>query len=430
MNILIVYYSKYVYPLRSAVKDHLYSFERYSGARCYYLNMAGLKVPNYIAKTKFDLVIFHTLFLSKRWSRDFFVKLKRFSSPLKKIGQVRIALPQDEFINTDLLCDFINEFNVGHVFSIARSSEWKKIYPTVDFDKTAFHTVLTGYLDDTTIKRINQLAGGVCERQIDIGYRAWHVEPWLGKWGLLKIKIAEIFSNLTHQLPLTVDISTRELDVFRGDDWFRFLLSCKYTIGVEGGASILDQDGKIRERTTAYLASYPDASFEQVEKACFPGRDGELSLFALSPRHLEACATRTCQILIEGCYGGILIPGRHYIELKRDFSNLDQVLIQVGDQQQCQKITAQAYQDIVASGLFTYQSFVNTIFDQALPEYVQQMSSKFDLQGFCSWWRARLMDWLNWKLQACFGLTVNMIRRIAPSMFSRIYGLMRRLNKV
>ena len=29
-------------------------------------------------------------------------------------------------------------------------------------------------------------------------------------------------------------------------------------------------------------------------------RDGKLQLHAISPRHIEACATRTCQVLVEG----------------------------------------------------------------------------------------------------------------------------------
>lgn len=430
MNILIVYYSKYVYPLRSTIKDHLYSFQKYSGARCYYLNMAGLKVPKYILNTKFDLVVFHTLFLSKRWSRNFFPKLMQCSKALKTIGRVRIALPQDEFINTDLLCDFINDFAINHVFSVAPASEWKKIYSSVDFNKTLFHTVLTGYLDDTTLQRINQLALASKERPIDIGYRAWHAEAWLGRRGLLKTKIAQLFNEAAKTKSLKIDISTCDKDTFKGDDWFKFLLSCQYTIGVEGGASILDHDGTIREQTTAYLADHPEASFDQVEAACFPGRDGELSLFSLSPRHLEACATRTCQILVEGHYNGILIPGRHYIELKQDFSNLEQVIAKIESQEEWQQITERAYQEVVASGLFTYRGFVNTILGLVHEEDFYRIRSRFAYTGFTNWCYARLKDWFNWQLQACYGNAVNMIRRIAPSMFNRIYIFMRRLHKV
>ena len=125
---------------------------------------------------------------------------------------------------------------------------------------------------------------------------------------------------------LRADISTDEKETFCGDDWYRFLLKCKYTIGVEGGASILDRDGSISRKTDEYCSRHPGASFDEIEKACFPGLDGSLKLFALSPRHLDACMTKTCQILIKGNYNGTLSPELHYIPLEKDFSNLGQVL--------------------------------------------------------------------------------------------------------
>ena len=115
---------------------------------------------------------------------------------------------------------------------------------------------------------------------------------------------------------------SRPSDTLFGDEWFRALAASRWTLGVEGGASILDRDGGIREATERYVAEHPDASFDEIEAACFPGRDGELALFAISPRHLEACATRTGQILVEGDYSGVLEPGRHYLPVRPDLSNL------------------------------------------------------------------------------------------------------------
>ena len=108
--------------------------------------------------------------------------------------------------------------------------------------------------------------------------------------------MADVAAERSDRYGLISDISTRNKDILVQDDWFGFLLHCKYTIGVEGGTSILDPIGAIKEKVEEYLALHPSASFEQVEDACFPGIDGSLSLFAISPRHLEACATKTCQI--------------------------------------------------------------------------------------------------------------------------------------
>ncbi|MBT8506740.1 hypothetical protein B1F79_04690 [Coxiella-like endosymbiont of Rhipicephalus sanguineus] len=45
----------------------------------------------------------------------------------------------------------------------------------------------------------------------------------------------------------------------------------------------------------------------------------------ISPRHFEAVATKTLQILYEGEYSNILKPWVHYVPLKKDYSNFDEV---------------------------------------------------------------------------------------------------------
>jgi hypothetical protein len=271
---------------------------------------------------------------------------------------VKAALPQDEYLPPHLLCDFVNEFGVDHVFSVAPESQWPAIYPTVDHARLS--RALTGYLDPGTVERIERAAAGV-ERTIDIGYRAKDLPAWLGRHARLKAQIGDAFARAAPAHGLTCDISTRPEDVIAGADWVRFLLSCRYTVGVEGGASVLDRDGSLRRCCEAVLAERPDATFEELERECFPGRDGEFGLVALSPRHLEAVATRTCQVLIEGAYDGVLEPGRHYIPLRRDFSNLDEVLETIRADEVRERIVETAYQDVVVSGEWSYPRFVERL---------------------------------------------------------------------
>ncbi|NLG33316.1 MAG: hypothetical protein GX550_07330 [Syntrophomonadaceae bacterium] len=408
-NILIVH-AQATYPVRTTSWDNLYCFRRYSGHKCYYLNLAFNKAPRYLKYIDFDLIIFHDLFVCARWAgKARFDKLMQRAEVLKGINIPKVVLPQDEFIFTDLLCDFINEFGISHVFSVSPSSEWRLIYDKVNFDSVKFHPVLTGYLDEKTVAKINLLSEGASsDRSIDIGYRARYHNPWIGRHGMLKSTIGDVFAAEGARRGLRNDISMKEEDAFIGDDWYRFLLNCKYTIGVEGGASILDRDGSIMERTERYLKGNPEASFEQVEAACFPGRDGELKLFAISPRHLEACATRTCQILIEGSYNDILKPGEHYIELKADFSNLEQVLDQVVRDDVRQAMTDHAYADIVSSGRYNYQSYVDFIIDHSLSDQDQHGSSPI-------WYSImRIAEIISWGKAAVFAKSVNKAKQLFP----------------
>ena len=72
--------------------------------------------------------------------------------------------------------------------------------------------------------RIARLAEGAGARTIDVGYRAWRPEYWLGRHGLLKGQIADAVAKAAPAHGLTTDISLDERDTLLGDDWYRFLL--------------------------------------------------------------------------------------------------------------------------------------------------------------------------------------------------------------
>jgi hypothetical protein len=359
-SILVLYHSR-IAPVRRAIHDHLYSFRRYGGRPCIYLNMAVRSVPSWIGELDIDLVVLHTILLSDRWNPDDFRDVVRRMRPLRNVRAPTVALPQDEFVYIDPLVEVFDELGVEHVLTCAPTEEWATLYGPLMTKGVGLTQVLPGYLEPHTVERIGRLAGQVPKRDIDIGYRAWKPKPWLGRHGMMKGWIADAVATEGERLGLRVDISLDERRTLLGDDWFRFLLRSRYTIGVESGASVLDRDGRIRACADAYVADHPDAPFEDVEASCFPGVDGQLNLGAISPRHLEACATRTPQILVEGTYSGILQAGRHYIPLKSDFSNLGDVMDEVARGEDHRDLAEQAYTDIVASGRYGYEGFVRTV---------------------------------------------------------------------
>lgn len=363
-SILVLYHSR-IAPVRRAIHDHLYSFRRYGGRPCIYINMAVRSVPSWIGDLDIDLVVLHTILLSDRWNPDDFVDVVRRMRPLRKVDAPIVALPQDEFIYTDRLVQVLDELGVDHVFTCAPPEEWDKIYGPLIAKGVGLTQVLPGYLEPHTIRRIERLAGEIPKRDIDIGYRAWKPKPWLGRHAMMKGWIADAVATEGRERGLRTDISLDERRTLVGDDWFRFLLRSRYTIGAESGASVLDRDGRLRACADEYVETHPDAPFEEVEASCFPGMDGQLNLRTISPRHLEACATRTPQILVEGSYSGILQPDRHYIPLKPDFSNLGAVIDDVARGEGHRDIAEQAYTDIVASGRFGYEGFVRTVLSAA-----------------------------------------------------------------
>ncbi len=365
-RVLVVYHRAPRGQWRSTYGSHLYSFSRFSDHECLFLNTARPTVPKYISALEFDLVIFHYTFLAWRVDPAEFERHVRLIDFIRGLPCRKAIVPHDEQVHADLLNRVVNDFGVTHIFTPASAAQWSQIYRDVDRDAIRFTTVLTGYVDENTLRLTAKRAARNHGRSIDVGYRAWDAWPYYGRHGLLKGEVGRVFKRRAPEYGLTPDISGEARDALLGSAWFDFLLRCKYTVGVEGGSSIFDWDGSIAEQTRAYLHEHAGAAFEQVEAACFPGRDGGFDYFLLGPRHLEAVMTRTCQVLIEGHYGGVLEPGVHYIELKKDFGNLDEVLALMAADTVRADMVEKAYQDVVVSGRWSYRALADLVYSEML----------------------------------------------------------------
>ncbi len=365
-NILVIYYTRQ-FNLRASQRDHLFSFKRYAKEHnVFYINIFTQSIPAYYKHVSFDLVIFSWSFLGNRTDHVAYINDFKKIELIRQFTCPKIALPQDEFSNTEMICETINHFGIDIVYSVSPETEWVKMYKTVDFSKVTFDRVLTGYLEERTLDTISKAAEKVKSRDIDVGFRSGAAAYW-GRFNLIKFEIADKFIEGAKKYGFTTDISFGWNNFLLGDKWYDFLLRCKYMPGIEGGSSIIDWDGALYKNVNAFLKEHPGAAFDEVEAACIPpGKDGEINVVALSPRHLEACATKTCQILVEGEYNNVLIPGKHYISLKRDFSNLEEIFDIIKDDKIRNGIVESAYSDIVASGKYTYEYFVRYVIENSL----------------------------------------------------------------
>jgi len=109
------------------------------------------------------------------------------------------------------------------------------------------------------------------------------------------------------------------------------------------------------------MAQNPALTFDEFSAQMPPGWDGYEQLAITGPRHFDAVFTKTCQILVEGYYRGALQADKHYIPLKCDFSNLDEVLEKLKDVRYVEEVVERAYADIYLSGEYTYRKFVELI---------------------------------------------------------------------
>lgn len=366
-HILVLYYYRGPVPPRASIDAHLFCWQRFSENDVVMVNLALGYPERLLRRWGVDVVIFHTLFFSMRWGLPTWERALRAIESLKTSTALKIAMPQDEFYRTDLVDEFLIDFAVDELWTCAKPKDQPKIYPRASAKGVLMKQVLTGYIDTEQRARIEKIVSrSTGPRDIDVGYRAWKAEPWLGRHGMLKLWIGQKAQTLAVQMGLGPDISLEEKDVITGDDWFHYLARCKTVVGCEGGSGICDRDGTLRMALQEYRTSHPHAEFEEIYDRLLRERDGEIELWALSPRHFEACMTGTVQILVEGDYNGALKAGDHYIPVLRDLSNLNEALAKIRQPEYLSEIARRARDEVAMSDRWTYQRFVGDL-DRTLP---------------------------------------------------------------
>lgn len=350
--------------MRRTILDHLQMFADCRRPLCiYYLNTA-FGYPATLKESRFDLLVLHPTWLAAaRHPLLSENQLFKQAGVFRDIAHHRIALPQDEHHNFHRLTRIFMRLGIHHVFSVAPPDCLHLLYGRMD-SSIHLHTIRTGCISTDTLQAISGILRESNPRTIDIGYRATRTSPRLGRHGKLKHEIAVMVENAARARGLTTDISTDLQDTFLDLDWYRFLARCRYTIGVEGGSSVPDPDGRIAQSVQDFLRNNQGADFFTVEKNCFPTLDGTLPYFAMSPRQLEAAATKTGQILIRGNHGGLLQPDHHYLPLNEDFSNLESILDQLRDDNLRSRLTESAWNLLIKSGLCGSELLADSILDR------------------------------------------------------------------
>ncbi|MFQ5542424.1 MAG: hypothetical protein ACE5E2_06295, partial [Candidatus Binatia bacterium] len=363
-RVLVLYWDLDPKDVRAAVEHHLRVLDYAKTKHHIFYHNTIYGVPRWLRRLDFDAVILQKTFLCMRWSH-LFSMWKRRSKWIKDLACVKIALPQDEYNYSEVLDEWLAELGVSVIFTAFDESHRDSLYPIMA-KKATFRKCFTGYIDDRSARQYATKLLPSEKRPNDIVYRATHNPYWLGSHGQLKHRIADVIVERATAHELKCDISTRWEDTVFGVRWLDFLMSGRVVIGCEGGSSVLDHRGEIQAQIREMLRDDPSLSFEEVS-ARFPVGWDQHQFFAISPRHFEAIITKTCQILVEGRYEGVLYPDKHYIPLKRDLSNVDEVLEKIKDQELIRRMADQAYEDIYLSGLYTYRRLAAEI-EQVLVE--------------------------------------------------------------
>jgi len=200
------------------------------------------------------------------------------------------------------------------------------------------------------------------DRPIHIGFRGDYYPSYVGHDD--RDLLLDAFHDRVQDRPIHTDIQVGER--FDRLGWVKFLNQCQCLIGHEAGASRIDHDDNIRNFINAQEKRLPQDNFRQLmlalrETGVF---DAPPSGRIAAPRNFEALATKTAQILLPGRYNDVLQKDVHYIELQRDFSNVDEVIEKVQDTTYLETLADRAYEDAVQH--HTYRHRIDTLLGQLL----------------------------------------------------------------
>ncbi|MGH2650190.1 MAG: hypothetical protein ACRDHK_03135 [Actinomycetota bacterium] len=359
-GILLLYHDPRVISA-SMVLDLVHAFSRYSRFRVWAVN-TELGFPRSIGPLEFEVVVLHySVFAWKPYflSEEFLGYLDESATGRK------VAFFQDEYRFWPERAAFLNRYNVDCVYTCVEPPYYKDTYQR-HTKVPRLVTYIPGYVSEEMVRWGREAAKPDRERRVDIGYRGRQAFPYMGKGAREKHDIGVRFLERAAESGLVMDIGTEEHRRIYGKRWITFLADCRAALGVEAGVSIFDIDNVVLPACERILAENPDISLEELHDWLLASYDGHGVYYrTVSPRVFEAASARTCQILYEGKYSGIIEPMIHYIPLKKDFSNFDEVITRYRDEDLRHHLVENSYRDLISSDAYSYRSFI-TRFDEEL----------------------------------------------------------------
>jgi hypothetical protein len=355
----------------STVREYVESFSLFSIHHIFYAHATSSN-PLCIDLSIFDVVVTHySIRLSFDWHLSSF-----YRQALKEYKGLKISFVQDEYDETETIRRSIEELGINILFTCVPEEFIEDIYPSSRFSGVKFIQTLTGWVPSNLENR-NEFKP-ISERQNVISYRGRPLAYWYGDLGQEKVNIGKVVKAECEKRRISVDIEWDEDKRIYGDQWYTFLSNARATLGTESGSNVFDDYGEIRRSIKWEIDNNPTVTYKEIHQKYLAEHEGKVKMNQISPKMFEAIALKTALVLFEGAYSGILKPDLHYISLKKDFSNLDQVLAKLDDISYLEHLTETAFSDIILSGKYNYAQFILQ-FDDVIAQY--KIQSK-NVSGF------------------------------------------------
>jgi len=353
-DVLSLYY--YRESFGPTVIEHATAFERLSEFDVTAINTADPDATERMRRVEPKAVLLHYTLFGMQW----YQLTEEQQYIVAHYNAIKAAFYQDEYYHVPKRFRFIDEAGIDCVYTMVEPQYFNETYYKY-CSAPVIRNSLTGYVSDELLAISKTVAAENHPRDLDIGYRGHELDICYGLGGQEKYHIAHDFKRHTKDMGLTLDVETAVDKRIYGDGWYRFIARCKGMLGVEAGVSAFDFDDVIRVQAHKLRKQTPPVSDDVIYETVVKPYENNLYYRTISPRHFEAAALGTCQILFEGKYSGLMDPDVHYIPLKKDFSNIGDVMDKFRDENHRRQIADTARRDLIESGRYTYHEFVNEV---------------------------------------------------------------------
>ena len=349
-NILFCY--SRVPSFTNAVREYVQAFADYSRHRIHYYDMDS--GPAEFDLEPFDCVIFNYCF----WARCISVA-PDFSQKVTGFRGTKIAILQDEYEYFLWHEKNLKVLGIDTIVTCVPEVHWRDVFRDDYFRSVTFINALTGYVSDSLqdLPRPKDLD----KRKWTLGYRSRPVPYTYGRLTQEKVYIGTRMKALCNQRGVPANIEVSEESRIYGAAWPEFIGNCRAVLGTESGSNVFDFDGTIKSAIAAFLEEQPDADFETVHERFLQKHDGKILMNQVSPRIFEAIALKTGLVLFEGQYSGVVRPWDHFIPLKKDFSNADEVFSALADLPSLKAMTERAFDDVIASRKYHFRAYIGKL---------------------------------------------------------------------
>ena len=356
LNILVLYDDTFTHI--KPIQEHLSAFSKHSRHRYFYFPVRAdgqlfepykNDWPTSWNFDDYDAVVWHyCLRAAHEDNID--------PSVVQQLAQydgLKILFIQDDYDTTLTTWKWIEQVGIQLVMTCIPAYGIPYAFPDWKPGTVEFLQTLTGFVPEDDMDRF---VVPMEDRLLHLAYRGRTLPYRYGSLGREKYLIGVRMKEMAAERGVPADIAVDDAGRIYGDDWYRFTASARATLGSETGSHVFDFDGSVAalsEQMQSEGVPYDDFFNEHLAEL-----ETHVRMNQVSPRIFEAVRLKTALVCFEGEYSGAILPDEHYIPLKKDFSNADEVFAKLENVELLKAMTERAYRDVIESDKWSHAAFI------------------------------------------------------------------------